>query len=603
MSEKVLYRKDVDPALTWDLSAIYKTEEEMFADQKKMQDLTDEIVKEFKGNLNNAETIAACLEKYSRVLEIQTLVSHYCDLSSAVDYYDSYIQQRNAKNTRIMADIAGKLSFVESELMEVGDDILEEVMSACHDYDGFVKEIVRKKPHRLSPETEKTLTGLSAVYQTPYEIYNMAKLADMKFDDFEVNGKKYPLGYSLFEDYYLYDKDTAVRRAAFDAFSRKIRQYENVTATAYNAHVQLDKTMATLRGFESVFDYLLFDQKVTIDMYHRQIDLITTKLAPHMRKYAKLLQRVHKLDKMTFADLKLPLDPDYVPPVTIEQSKEYIKNGLAVMGEDYVEMIERAYAERWVDFAQNQGKSTGGFCAAPYNNHAYILLSWGGRMSDVFTLAHELGHAGNGKICNQHNSVMNCDFSMYFGEAPSTINELIMGNYMKSISKDKRMQRWVLSNIVGNTYYHNFVTHLLEAAYQREVYRIVDKGGSVDAETLSGIKKKVLTDFWGDAVEINEGAELTWMRQPHYYMGLYSYTYSAGLTVATEVASRIEKEGQPAVDDWRKVLAMGKTSTPIEQAAVGGVDITTEQPLLHTIAHIGDMIEEMISLTDELEKE
>ncbi len=154
---------------------------------------------------------------------------------------------------------------------------------------------------------------------------------------------------------------------------------------------------------------------------------------------------------------------------------------------------------------------------------------------------------------------------------------------------------------MSNTYYHNFVTHLLEAAYQREVYKIVDAGGSVQADTLSALMRNTLEGFWGQDVEITEGAELTWMRQPHYYMGLYSYTYSAGLTVATQVCKRIEKEGAKAVEDWKKVLAAGSTLAPVELAALAGVDITTDEPLLDTIETIGGYIDEICALTEELE--
>lgn len=273
------------------------------------------------------------------------------------------------------------------------------------------------------------------------------------------------------------------------------------------------------------------------------------------------------------------------------------------MGEDYGNMIETAYKERWVDFAQNKGKSTGGFCASPYGKGSFILLSWNERMSDVFTLAHELGHAGHFKACNSAQSIFDTNVSTYFVEAPSTMNELLLGHYLLKTSDDKRFRRWVLGAMIGNTYYHNFVTHLMEAAYQREVYQIVDAGGSVQAETLSGIMKETLQKFWGDAVELTEGAELTWMRQPHYYMGLYSYTYSAGLTIATEMCKRIEKEGQTAVEDWKKVLAAGSTKTPVELAALAGIDITTDAPLLDTIETIGSMIDEICELTEELMSE
>ena len=391
-----------------------------------------------------------------------------------------------------------------------------------------------------------------------------------------------------------------MRRAAFDAFSKKIKEYENVTAAAYNTNVQTEKTMATLRGFDSVFDYLLFGQKVSRELYDRQIDLITEKLAPHMRKYAKLIQKVHGLDKMTFADLKLPVDPSYAPEVTIEASREYIEKGLSILGEDYVRMVRTAYEERWVDFAQNKGKSTGGFCASPYGKNSFILMTWNNKMSDVFTLAHELGHAGHFKSCNSTQSIFDTEVSSYFVEAPSTMNELLMAHYLLKTGDDKRFRRWVLTCMIGNTYYHNFVTHLMEAAYQREVYKLVDAGGSVQADTLSNIMRDTLQKFWGDAVEINEGAELTWMRQPHYYMGLYSYTYSAGLTVATQMCKRIEREGDGAIEDWKKVLAAGSTLAPVELAALAGIDITTDAPLLDTIETIGEMIDEICKLTEEL---
>ena len=214
-------------------------------------------------------------------------------------------------------------------------------------------------------------------------------------------------------------------------------------------------------------------------------------------------------------------------------------------------------------------------------------------MSDVFTAVHELGHAGHFKAANSNQSILDTDVSSYFVEAPSTINELLLAHHLLKKSDDKRFKGWVLDNIINNTYYHNFVTHLLEAAYQREVYRLIDKGESVQAETLNSIYKSVLEKFWGDDVVLTEGCEHTWMRQPHYYMGLYSYTYSAGLTVATEVVKRIESEGENAVEDWKKVLKAGGTLSPLKLAQLGGVDISTSKPLVSTIETIGGYITEL----------
>ncbi|WP_369298171.1 oligoendopeptidase F [uncultured Neglectibacter sp.] len=592
-------RKDVPVELTWDLSAIYPTEEAWQQDVEKLKTLAAEL-ETCKGTLCTPEAVNRCLDKLRALYEILIPVVNYRDLAASVDYSDGALQEESEKISRLASEISSRLSFIDSELLEQSEAVLESSINSGGGNSGYLKDVLRQKPHQLQPETERVLASLSPTFNTPYQVYNMAKLADMNFPSFTAEGKEFPLGYSLYEDDYEYDARTQVRRNAFTAFYQKLREYENVTAAAYQSQVQTEKTMATARGFSSVFDSLLFGQKVTREMYDRQIDLIMEKLAPHMRKYARLLQKIHKLDKMTYADLKLAVDPEYDPKVTIAESREYIEKGLSVMGADYQEMVRTAYRERWVDFAQNQGKSTGGFCASPYGSHSFILLTWHDRMSDVFTLAHELGHAGHFKSCNHTQSVFDTEVSTYFVEAPSTMNELLMGHYMLKTNPDKRFRRWVLSCMIGNTYYHNFVTHLLEAAYQREVYKIVDAGGSVQAETLNRIMRETLEKFWGDAVELPEGSELTWMRQPHYYMGLYSYTYSAGLTVATQACKRIEAEGEPAVEDWKRVLAAGSTKTPMELAQLAGVDISTDAPLLDTIETIGGMIEEICQLTEEI---
>lgn len=594
-------RKDVPVELTWDLTALYPTEEDMYADVEKAKALCDEIETTYKGKLTTPEAINGCLDLYREFLKRLHLAGEYCYLAVEVDYYDTHNQERSEKVERTAAQLSSRLTFIESELSECDEALLQAAIDQTDANKGYLRDVLRSKPYRLHPETEKALAALSQTFGVPYNVYNMAKLADMRFPNFTAGGKDYPLGYSLFEDDYEYETDTQVRRAAFRTFSAKLRDYENVTGAAYNAQVQQEKALADLRGYKSVFDYLLFDQKVTLDMYHRQIDLITEKLAPHMRKYARLLQRIHKLDKMTFADLKISVDPEYDPKVTIEESKQYIEKGLAIMGEDYVDMIREAYRDRWMDFAKNQGKSTGGFCASPYGSHSYILLSWNDRMADVFTLAHELGHAGHFKSCNSAQSIFDTDVSTYLVEAPSTMNELLMSHYLLKTNPDPRFRRWVLSCMVSKTYYHNFVTHLLEGAYQREVYKIVDAGGSVNAEVLSKIKKETLQKFWGDAVEIDDDAALTWMRQPHYYMGLYSYTYSAGLTLATQVCKRIETEGQRAVDDWKAVLRAGSTLDPLGLARLAHIDLSTDAPLLDTIETIGGMIDEICALTSEIE--
>ena len=594
-------RKDVDKSLTWDLSSLYKTEEQYNLAIKGLEELTLEIEKNYKEKLNCASIINECLDKMRLIMESEDLLENYASLQVSTEQSNVKNQDRYMKSINILSNLESRLSFVESEINEVDEKIIDEAIKESKENGHYLREIKRFKKHSLHPEVEKILSALSGTLDSSYSTYETTKMSDMDFENFIVDGTEYPLSYVLFEDEWEYESDTKIRRAAFEAFSSKLGEYKNTVAALYQTQVQKEKTLATLRGFDSVIDSLLFPQQVERELYDRQIDIIMEKLSPHMRKYAKLLGKIHKIDEMTFADLKLEVDPTYEPTISVEESKKYVEGALSILGEDYVEMVKKAYDEKWIDFAVNKGKSTGAFCATPYGSHPYILISWSEKMKEAFVLAHELGHAGHFQLINENQNIFNAQPSLYFIEAPSTMNEMLMSNYLMKTNDEPRFKRWVLSSMISRTYYHNFVTHLLEAACQREVYKIIDAGGSVQATNLNEIKKGILEKFWGDSVKIVDGAELTWMRQPHYYMGLYPYTYSAGLTIATEVSNRILREGQPAVDDWRKVLKAGGTKTPVELAKMAGVDITTEKPLLDTIEHIGNIIDEIIKLTEDME--
>ena len=598
---KLNARKDVPVNETWDLSLIFAAEADFEAAVEKAKALADTLEKTYKNALTTPESIAGCLALYEELEILLYQTTSYTSLAVSVDYTDTEAQKKDAKMTALAAEIGSRLSFIESEIADAPEELIRAAMDKTGRAKHYLAEILREKPHRLSAETEKVLAALSPVFNAPYDIYHMTKLADMKFGSFTVNGREYPLGYSLFEDEYEYEADTDVRRAAFRAFSDKLREYENTTAATYNTYLTQQRIMAKQRGFADMFEADLFTDHVTREMYDRQIDLITEKLAPAMRKYARLVGKMNKLDRVTFADLKLPLDAEFDPRVTIGESREYVRSALSVLGQDYADMVDEAYDKRWIDFARNVGKETGGFCSSPYGCNSYTLLSWNNRMADVFTIAHELGHAGHFRLCNGAQSLFDTNVSGYLIEAPSTMNELLLAQDLLRKNTDKRFRRWVLSSLIGHTYYHNFVTHLREAWYQREAMNIIEQGGAVNAETLSGIFRKNLETFWGDAVELTEGCELTWMRQPHYYMGLYSYTYSAGLTLATQAALNIAAEGESAVARWRAMLEAGSTRDPLGLAAIAGIDLSTPDALEHTIAYISDIIDEIAALTEEID--
>lgn len=600
MQEELKKRSEVQEQLTWDLSALYQTREEFQQAVDQLKQDVEQFSKKYEGNLSSTSIVLGALTEFESIMTVFQRTNQYAYLPTSTDLTNSDYIELSRYMQNVSAELATQLSFFDTELMSVDTNTLDEAAQSEPRLAPYIRHIKKNKDIRLDPAVEKALAQLSPVLSAPESIYDQAKLADMDFGTFTVDGKDYPLSFVLYEDYYAFHPDADIRRAAFDKFSAVLRQYQNVVATTYYTQIQYEKTMATMRGFDSVIDYLLYGQEVDQELYNRQIDIIMSDLAPVMRKYAAHLKEVHSLDKITYADLKIDLDTDYSMPVTIEESKDIVADAVSSLGDDYTDRIMKAYPERWVDFVQNVGKSTGGFCSTTYDTHPYILMSWTNQLSDVYTLIHELGHAGQGILTNENNSILGSNPSLYLIEAPSTFNELLLTDYLQRKSDDPRQERFALTKMISNTYFHNFVTHLLEAAYQREVYRLVDAGKGFDVAKLSELKRSVLEQFWGEDVEINPGAELTWMRQPHYYMGLYPYTYSAGLTIATQAFLKLKEEGQPMVENWLEFLKLGDQKEPVEAAAVAGVDITTSKPLDDTIHYLDETVDRIIALTEQI---
>ncbi|MGW7830864.1 oligoendopeptidase F [Staphylococcus xylosus] len=601
MTETLPFRKEVPLEETWDISGLFTSDDEFYQTLTKTIRSAKAFNAQYVNQLNDVQIIEQALDDYSEILIQLDRMANYAELRLSVDTANEQSQTLSAKLSTSYGKIASELSFVVSEIISLSEVDLDELINISK-YPHFLTKVKSKKAYELSPEVEKVLASLSPTFDSAYELYGTTKMLDINFESFKHNNQLYPLDYATFENEYEDNPDTTFRKTSFKYFSDALRKYQHTTAATYNMQVQQEKIEADLRGYDSVIDYLLQDQEVTRDMFNRQIDVIMSDLAPIMQKYAKLIKRVHGLEVMGFEDLKVSIDPDYEPEISIEESKQYIYGALEVLGEDYLKMVESAYNDRWIDFAQNKGKDTGAYCASPYASHSYIFISWTGKMTETFVLAHELGHAGHFTLAQNHQNYLESEASMYFVEAPSTMNEMLMSNYLFKNSDNSKFKRWVIGSIVSRTYYHNMVTHLLEAAYQREVYNKVDNGESLTAPVLNQIMLDVYGQFFGDSVKLTEGTELTWMRQPHYYMGLYSYTYSAGLTIGTVMSQRIQNEGQPAVDAWLETLKAGGSKSPVALADIANIDIRTDAPLKSTIGYIGSLVDELEKLTDEIEQ-
>ncbi|WP_017812619.1 oligoendopeptidase F [Paenibacillus shenyangensis] len=596
---KIMTRSEVPVSSTWNISDLYATESDWEKDLRALQQLAEDI-QSYKGRLGeSARTLYECLEQEESLMQKAMKTANYAGLQQSEDGTNPANIARAARSGDVLSAVYARLTWINSEILDLSEGIINQYVAeypALGVYERSLNLLLDTRPHRLSPDVEATLASLGEVTGAPYRIYLRSKLADMTFDDAaDQQGQVQPVSFRLYENAYEVSPDTELRRSSFASFTKTLRQYRNTIAETYATEVKKQIVMSRLRGYESVTDMLLQPQQVTRDMYNNIHNVLLQELAPHMQRLARLKQRVLGLDRMTFCDLKAPLDPDYNPSVSFAEAADTVKEALQIMGPEYMDIMEEAFSSRWIDYADNAGKSTGAFCASIYGEHSYILMAWADNMRNAFTLAHELGHAGHLTLAARNQRLSNYRPSLYCIEAPSTMNELLLADHLMKSSQDKQLRRWVILQLLS-TYYHNFVTHLLEAELQRRVYDAAMHGQAITADWLSATKGEVLSGFWGDTVEIDEGARLTWMRQPHYYMGLYPYTYAAGLTASTAAMQRIREEGQPAVDRWLTALKAGGSLPPLELMQLAGVDMSGPEPISTAADYVGSLISELESL-------
>ena len=582
----------------WDLTALYQDQEDFLRAIEKARKDIQKFVRDYQGKLSTFEDFERAFAELEQIYIQISHIGNYGFMPQTTDFGDESFAQiaQAAMEFETEANVA--LSFFDDALVGADESVLERLGQEPH-LTSAIRQAKIKKAHYLGADVEKALTNLGEVFYSPQDIYTKMRAGDFDMADFEVDGKVYKNSFVTYENFYQNHENAEIREKAFRSFSEGLRQHQNTAAAAYLAQVKSEKLLADMKGYDSVFDYLLAEQEVDRSMFDRQIDLIMNEFAPVAQKYLMHVAKVNGLEKMTFADWKLDLDSELNPEVSIDDAYDLVMKSVEPLGQEYCQEVARYKEERWVDFAANAGKDSGGYAADPYRVHPYVLMSWTGRMSDVYTLIHEIGHSGQFIFSDNHQSYFNAHMSTYYVEAPSTFNELLLSDYLERQFDNPRQKRFALAHRLTDTYFHNFITHLLEAAFQRKVYTLIEEGGTFGASKLNAIMKEVLTDFWGDAVEIDDDATLTWMRQAHYYMGLYSYTYSAGLVISTAGYLHL-KNDENGARDWLELLKSGGSKTPLESAMIIGADISTDKPLRDTIQFLSDTVDQIIAYSEEL---
>jgi oligoendopeptidase F len=591
-----LARADVPVELTWNLDDLFASAAQWEAELEAL-DAARAEVQPYQGRLGeSAATLLACLDTVEMLQQRLMRVGMFAHLRNAQDGTNPQYQAEQARVDALEARLEASIAFVDAEILELPDGTVERFLAqdgALAAHQVHLQDLLDTKPHRLSADAERVLASLGEVLDAPWMIYHRSKASDLQFAPFtDAQGTTRANSVNLYEWTYDSHPDVSVRRGAWQSFSAGLKAYNHTYAATLATEINKNVVLARLRNYPGTEAYLLQAHKVPPAFYTGILQTIQAEVAPHMRRYARLRQRVLGLEQLLYCDIKAPLDADHEPKINYEDACKLILDSLACMGPEYVQFVRTVLEQRWVDRADNIGKSSGAFCATPYGVHPYILTTWADTMRNVFVLTHELGHGAHFGLAMKHQRYVNTCPAMPFVEAPSIMHEMLLARHILAQSGDTRMRRSVIMQVLG-TYHHNFVTHLLEAELQHRVYAQAEAGQAVTAQLLNQCKGDILAGFWGDAVEIDDGARMTWMRQPHYYMGLYPYTYSVGLVAATAMAGRIAEEGDAAVQRWLQVLKAGGTLKPMELLQLAGIDLSSPEPIRAAVAYVGSLVDEL----------
>ena len=369
----------------WDLTALYQDQEDFLRAIEKTREEINEFVRNYKGNLHTFEDFEAVFAVFEQIQIQLSHIGNYSFMPQTTDFSDEAFAEIAQAGMDFETWASVELSFFDDALVEADEEVLERLGQLPH-LTFAIRQAKIKKAHYLGADVEKTLTNLGEVFYGPQDIYTKMRAGDFEMADFEVDGEVYKNSFVTYENFYQNHENAEVREKAFRSFSEGLRKHQNTAAATYLAQVKSEKLIADMRGYDSVFDYLLAEQEVDRSMFDRQIDLIMKDFAPVAQKFLKHVAKVNGLEKMTFADWKLDLDSALNPDVTIDDAYDLVMKSVAPLGEEYSREIARYQTERWVDFAANEGKDSGGYAADPYRVHPYVLMSWTGRMSDVYTL-------------------------------------------------------------------------------------------------------------------------------------------------------------------------------------------------------------------------
>ncbi len=578
---------------TWDIAVIYKDIAAWEAEFATIGELLDNAIA-FKGRLGeSAATLADAFrtcDKLNRVIEKTYTYAHLLsDEDTSISSHRALVDRASAR----YADISGELSWFEPELLALPDTRFQEYLAApeLQFYHRTLTEIARSKPHTLSDKEERLLGLASDVLGSSSKTFSLFNNADLKFPVIaNEKGEELELthgNYINFMESHVRD----VRKNAFCALYDTYSRFRNTLSSTLFGEIKTHAFSAKIRNYPSSLEAALHGDNVPVAVYDNLISTVHHNL-PALFKYFGVRAKAMKLEKIDMYDVYNPLVPECRTEVTWEQACKWVREALKPLGDDYCAKLDNAFKQRWIDVMECRGKRSGAYSSGCYDTFPYVLLNFTGTLSDVFTLAHELGHSMHSFYSREAQDYHYADYRIFVAEVASTTNELLLHNYLLNHNKDKNFRLYLLNHHCDQ-FRGTIYRQTMFAEFEKLIHEKVENDIPLTADLLCEEYYNLNRKYHGDNVEPDQRINMEWSRIPHFYYDFYVYKYATGLSAAAELSRNILSGDQAKLNAYLGFLKAGDTKDVLNIMKDAGVDLSTPKPIDAALSEFSATVDQL----------
>lgn len=599
---KLNTREEADARCKWAIEDLYKDDEDWKRDYELLKSRIPELTK-FRGRLGEGAEVLLSMQKLSDELnQLLEKVYVYANQRLHENTDNSTYQNLASQAQGLLVELSESLSFVEPELMELPDGIIETFLDENEEllvYRQYFENIIRQKKHVLPTEQEQLLAAMGEVAESPKDIFSMFNNADIRFP--EITGED---GHPVQVTHGRYmslmqSRNRQVRKDAFEAMYGVYGDWRNTLAAMYRANVKQEAFLAKAHKYTSDLEAALDGSHIPVKVYEQLIEAVHESM-PLMYRYMKLRKKLLGVDELHMYDLYVPMTEQDHSEIPFEQAKKTVLEGLAPMGEEYLHLLREGFDHGWIDVYENQGKRTGAYSWGAYGTHPYVLLNYQGTLHDVFTLAHEMGHALHSWYSDEHQPYIYAGYRIFVAEVASTCNEALLIHYLMEQSKKAGDQKKTMYLI--NYFLEQFRTTLFRqtmfAEFEKITHGLQEQGETLTADRLCEIYYDLNKLYFGEEICVDQEIAMEWARIPHFYTPFYVYQYATGFSAAIALSKQILEQGAPAVEQYKKFLKGGSSMYPLELLKMAGVDMEQKAPVQDALAVFAQYLDEMERLAD-----